>query len=66
MEEATFYKDKGILQIKLFRDSHKKPSITSNMHVNHGSCFYGGQQGTAANKCILVQTNICGCKQMWG
>lgn len=54
MEEATFYKDKGILQIKLFRDSHKKPSITSNMHVNHGSCFYGGLQGTAANKCILV------------
>ena len=26
---------------------------------------YGGPQGTAANKCILVQTNICGCKQIY-
>ena len=27
--------------------------------------FNSGPQGTAANKCILVQTNICGCKQIY-
>ena len=26
---------------------------------------YGDPQGTAANKCILVQTNKCGCKQIY-
>ena len=29
------------------------------------SGIYGGPQGTAANKCILVQTNTCGCKQIY-
>ena len=27
--------------------------------------MYGGPQRTAANKCILVQRNICGCKQIY-
>ena len=26
---------------------------------------YGGPQGTTANKRILVQTNICRCKQIY-
>ena len=26
---------------------------------------YGGPQGAAANKCILVQTNICRSKQIY-
>ena len=26
---------------------------------------YGDPQGTAANKCILVQINICRCKQIY-
>ena len=65
-----FQPEDGNVPFKMNARERADASDTRNTLANlfikeKGRQIYGGPRGTAANKFIAMQTNICGCKQIY-